>query len=206
MNIKTNKPNSAKKILDAATAEFSKKGLAGARVDKIAQKAGVNKAMIYYHFDSKENLYRQVLERHLNLFKDFLSRDVALEKDPEKIFVSFAKFYISIFDQIRDFIPLLMREVISGGSQLKHILSDLDGNSPAMILKQAIEKGQADGLFREIDWRQSTISFVGMNLFYLMLFPVSNFVLEIDDKESFREKRAEAIADLFLNGLRKREK
>ena len=45
------------RILDAALREFSALGMAGARMDQIAAAAGVNKALLYYHFDSKENLY-----------------------------------------------------------------------------------------------------------------------------------------------------
>src|SRR3954465_9937812 len=50
------------KILDAALREFSANGLAGARMDQIASIAGVNKALLYYHFDSKENLYVAAVE------------------------------------------------------------------------------------------------------------------------------------------------
>ena len=50
------------KILDAAEHEFAEKGLAAARVDEIALLAGVNKRMVYAHFENKENLYRTVLK------------------------------------------------------------------------------------------------------------------------------------------------
>jgi AcrR family transcriptional regulator len=50
-------------ILDVAYAEFAEKGLAGARIDEIADKTATSKRMIYYHFGSKEGLYRAVLER-----------------------------------------------------------------------------------------------------------------------------------------------
>ncbi len=50
-------------ILAAAEKEFANKGLAGARVDIIAERAGANKRMLYYYFNSKENLYLAVLER-----------------------------------------------------------------------------------------------------------------------------------------------
>jgi AcrR family transcriptional regulator len=49
-------------ILAAAEAEFADKGLAGARVDEIAEESGVNKQMIYYYYGSKEDLYLAVLE------------------------------------------------------------------------------------------------------------------------------------------------
>ena len=50
-------------ILAAATTEFSRKGLDGARVDKIARRSGVNKRMIYHYFGDKEGLYLAVLEK-----------------------------------------------------------------------------------------------------------------------------------------------
>ncbi len=50
-------------ILDAALAEFADKGLAGARVDEIAARAGANKRMLYAHFGNKEDLWLRVLER-----------------------------------------------------------------------------------------------------------------------------------------------
>lgn len=53
------------RILDAALAEFSAHGVAGARVDRIASAAGCNKNLLYVYFDSKENLFRTVLETRL---------------------------------------------------------------------------------------------------------------------------------------------
>src|SRR5205085_2530910 len=50
-------------ILDAAALEFAERGYAGARVDRIARRARVNKAMLYYHFGSKQSLYRALLRQ-----------------------------------------------------------------------------------------------------------------------------------------------
>jgi AcrR family transcriptional regulator len=61
------------KILAAALNEFSVHGLAGARVDEIARSAGVNKAMIYYHFDSKEDLFRELFQSEMNALQTEVS-------------------------------------------------------------------------------------------------------------------------------------
>ena len=53
-----------KKILDAATQVFSEKGFYGARVDEIAARAGVNKAMLYYYFKNKEKLFEELIKRY----------------------------------------------------------------------------------------------------------------------------------------------
>jgi TetR/AcrR family transcriptional regulator len=54
-----------KRILAAALQEFSAKGIDGARVDAIAERAGTNKRMLYYYFGSKDDLFRAVLAQRL---------------------------------------------------------------------------------------------------------------------------------------------
>ena len=80
---KTGRTNNADasraEILAAATREFSEKGLSGARVDEIAERTQINKRMIYYYFDSKEGLYRAVLERsygHIRMSESAMELDV----------------------------------------------------------------------------------------------------------------------------------
>jgi hypothetical protein len=60
------------------------------------------------------------------------------------------------------------------------------------------------GHLRAVDTPQTFVSFVGMNLFYLMFSPLVNSVWEIDDEQSFRRSRPKAVVDLFLNGVRSR--
>ena len=55
------------RILAAAAVEFAARGFGGARVDRIARRARVNKAMLYYHFKSKQGLYRALLRRTFSL-------------------------------------------------------------------------------------------------------------------------------------------
>ena len=71
MEYKRDTKNTASLILVAATEEFSQYGQAGARIDRIAKRAGVNKAMIYYHFHSKEKLYQSIIEQHLDKLRQF---------------------------------------------------------------------------------------------------------------------------------------
>lgn len=67
---KETKENSVRKILEAALTEFQKKGFEGARVDEIARQAGVNKALLYYYFDSKEKILEAIFEE---MKKDFVA-------------------------------------------------------------------------------------------------------------------------------------
>ena len=56
------------RILEAATAEFAARGYDGGRIEAIARRAGVNKALLYYYFDSKGALYEAVMEHHFREF------------------------------------------------------------------------------------------------------------------------------------------
>src|SRR5882724_12414865 len=69
-------------ILAAAAIEFSARGFAGARVDHIARRAKVNKAMIYYHFKSKQRLYRALLRRMFSLAAERLQAIAAAHGTP----------------------------------------------------------------------------------------------------------------------------
>ncbi len=108
-----------KKILDSAKKEFSKYGFSGARIDRIAKSAGVNKAMLFYYFSSKENLYKQILkdsaekliERIKTLIKPDLTAKEFFEKMPE--------IYISYFSKNREIIKILGWELLSNNNFYK---------------------------------------------------------------------------------------
>ena len=70
------------RILAAAAVEFAERGFAGARVDRIARRARVNKAMLYYHFKSKQGLYRTLLRQIFTLAAGRLSEIAALDISP----------------------------------------------------------------------------------------------------------------------------
>src|SRR5215470_13278190 len=101
------------RILAAAAREF-----AGARVDRIARRARVNKAMLYYHFGSKQGLYRTLLRRTFTLAADRI-HSIARSPDPpaEKI-----DRLIEGLDRLvheHAFIPsIMLREVAEGGAHL----------------------------------------------------------------------------------------
>ncbi len=201
MENKRDRKNSADLIIKAATEEFSKFGLAGARIDRIAKLAGVNKAMIYYHFRSKEQLYQTIIEQHFDKLRHFFKERMIWLDNPEDIFHNLAEFYNSQFIS-PIFIPILLREIASGGEIIKKIFAQFMAEGPVHKLRSVIENSIEQGSFRNIDSRQAIASFIGMNLYYLIMSPLVNNILEIKDEKDFREKRPEAIVDLFFNGIK----
>jgi TetR/AcrR family transcriptional regulator len=191
------------KILSAARNEFAERGLAGARVDRIAALANVNKAMIYYHFHSKDNLYQAVIDEHLSVIAEFLEKNLAPDVPLEETFLKISEFMNSLFISRKNFMPIMLREIADGGDRIKMAMARLFSEKGiAARIKKMIDLGIKKGQFRKIDSKQAMISFLGMNIFYLISSPVINVVWEIKDEKKFRKERPEAVADLFLNGLK----
>jgi len=194
--------NPMEKILSSASQEFAKYGLAGARVDRIAKRAKVNKAMIYYYFRSKENLYQTVIDRHLSKIRKLAKGIVITEADPELIFKRLAGMYGELFENQEEIVPIFLREVASGGKRMNQILAKvLTEEKLVAKLKEVIDDGKRKGIFRDVDTKQAIISFVGMNIYYLIMSPIVNSVLDIKDQKDFQRKRQKEVVDLFLHGL-----
>jgi AcrR family transcriptional regulator len=206
MKNKTKDPKgSRERILGAALDEFAEHGLAGARVDRIARTAGINKAMIYYHFDSKEDLYLKVLESQVLARASLVAREFESGKDLEGILEFIAEAYYKFLAPGSKLAPLFLREIAGGGERLKRIVPDLvlHRHLPEK-LRGIIDKGKEEGRYRDIDIRHAIVSFVGMCFFYLLASPLVNEVWEIKDAQKFREERPKAIVDLFMRGMEAR--
>lgn len=192
-------------ILRVAGAEFAEHGLAGARVDRIAMRANINKAMIYYHFRSKDQLYQAVIENHVQSIGQFLEGAFTEESGLETFLFKLARFYNSIASERSTFVPILLREIASGGERFRVALSNvIVEKGLSRKFQKIIDDGAAKGELRKVDSKQAIISFIGMNIFYIMVAPMINQVWEIHDERAFRENRPQEVVDLFLYGLKAR--
>ncbi|WP_043283804.1 TetR/AcrR family transcriptional regulator [Paraburkholderia oxyphila] len=155
-------------ILEAATQEFAELGLAGARVEKIAEKAGTNKRMVYYYFNSKDDLFIAVLERSYASIRE-AEKDLHLDDQaPIDAIRSLVAFTWNYFLENPEFIGLLNTENAHGGIHVKN--SDSKSlNMPLVdMLGGVIQRGQRDGIFRAgVDPVQLYISIASLSYFYL---------------------------------------
>ena len=106
------------RILAAAAAEFAARGYAGARVDRIARRARVNKAMLYYHFHSKQGLYRALLRQTFSRAADQLAAIAGANAAPaDKIDRTIAAL-AAFINENAHFPAIMLREVAEGGAHL----------------------------------------------------------------------------------------
>ena len=136
-------------IIDVATREFSEKGLAGARIDDIAEAMRTSKRMIYYYFGSKEGLYIAVLEEAYRRIRA-IEADLHLEDlAPEDALRKLVGFTVDYQLANPDFIRLVMTENIHRGEYLAQSKAIQKLNVPAIEgLRRVYERGLAAGVFR----------------------------------------------------------
>lgn len=107
--------NTKLRILEAAEGEFSEKGFDGARVDEIARRAGVNKALLYYYFTNKKNLFEELVKMHL---EDLIeARNNLLKQDPsnQQKRENFSLIY-RIVKEKKDILKTIFMEMMKGHS------------------------------------------------------------------------------------------
>jgi AcrR family transcriptional regulator len=147
---RTNDPERTRAdILEVATREFAEKGLAGARIDVIAEAMRTSKRMIYYYFGSKDGLYVAVLEEAYRRIRA-IEADLHLEDlPPEDALRKLVGFTVDYQLANPDFIRLVMTENIHRGEYLKQSTSIQRLNVPAIEgLRRVYERGVAAGVFR----------------------------------------------------------
>ena len=192
-------------ILQAAIAEFSDKGLGGARVDVIARRAAANKRMIYHYFRSKEALFLAVLERTY----DDIRRDEAALKleqlDPISGMRRLVEFSFGYFTDHPHFIRLLNSENLHGARHLKRSQRIREMNSPLIeMIRRILLRGQKEGAFRaRIDPIQLYISIAALGYFYFANIHTLSTVFgrDLSSPRLVQERRRHAV-EMVLGYLR----
>ncbi len=163
------------RILDAALREFAVHGLSGARTERIAEAAGVNKALLYYYFDSKEKLYAAALEMIAARVRDSTLAVFLSDASPgERVLRSVLNHFDRVLSQ-QEFQSLMQQEMIrlhKGESTAITILVKRVFE-PVMITYQSmVREGIASGELIDADWRQIHYASIGANVFYFLSAPI----------------------------------
>ncbi len=166
------------RILAAAAFEFAERGFGGARVDRIARRARVNKAMLYYHFKSKQGLYRTLLRRMFTLAGHRLRAIATGDGTPsEKIDRAIAGFADLICEHAY-FPAIMLREIAESGAHLdRETLAALASVPRAFSL--IIQDGVAAGAFRPVHPVFAYCSTLAPIVFYLAGAPIRQEITDL---------------------------
>jgi TetR/AcrR family transcriptional regulator len=195
-------------ILVAAREEFVEHGFEGARVDRIAERAGANKRMLYHYIGNKQALYARVLE---DAYREIRGGEHDLHLGSLPPLQAMEALVGFTFDHFRAnpwFIRLLATENMQRGAFVRTIPDIRELNAPLVAqVAEVLAAGEAEGIFRAgVDPLQLYITLTGVSYFYLSNIHTLSIVFGAtlaSDAEMTR-RRAHAI-EVVLGYLRPRE-
>lgn len=194
-----------KKLLTAARREFAKSGLAGARVDEIALRAGVNKQLVYHYFGDKDALYLAVLEW---VYEEIRAQERKLNLEglpPER---AIKKLIESSFDHLAwhpDFILLLNDENRNGARHVRASLKLEQMHSPLVsMVSKILGEGVRTGAFRKgINPVHLYISIAGLSYFFFSNTPTLSAIFGKNlTSAAAKRARRRHVVDLVMQALR----
>jgi AcrR family transcriptional regulator len=192
-------------ILEAATREFTEKGLGGARVNEIAERAHINKRMLYHYFGDKEELYLAVLEAAYVGIRSAEAELHLADRDPEDAMRHLTEFTWRYFLDHPEFLSLLNTENLLRGRFIRTSKRIIALHSPMLgLIDDTLKRGAAMGKFRpDVDPVELYISIAGLGFFYLSnRWTLSTiFRRDLGSKEELK-RRGEHVVDVVMGYLR----
>jgi AcrR family transcriptional regulator len=195
-------------ILEVAAREFADKGLAGARIDEIAEKTNSSKRMIYYYFGGKEELYRAVLERAYALIRsrEEEASDQLHELTAEQALRAQVEQTFDYHASNPDFVRLVMNENIHHGEHIGHVPGLKERNRSIIAqLRAIIDKGVAENVFRPdvdpVDLHMSISALCFYNVSNRYTFN-ANFGVDMGSAEALAKRRAQ-VAEIILDWVKR---
>lgn len=191
------------KIFDAAQTIFQKKGLAGARMQEIADEAGINKAMLHYCFKSKQLLFEAIF---MNAFSQ-------IAPQINEIFNS----QYSVFDKIRNFTNSYISFVIANPVLPQFIVQEMNNNpdfvssllkhnnrpNPAFLIAQ-IEEEIAAGIIKPLAPKQILLDIFSMTVFPFAAHMLMKSIIQLSDEEfnELIQQRKIYVAEQIINAIK----
>jgi len=190
-------------ILDAASAEFAEHGFEGARVDGIAARAGVNKAMLYYRVGDKRTLYTAVLMRNFDRIALALEGARHVAGSARDRLEAVIAAVTSMVQRYPDHPRIVLCEIASGAVNLpREVLARM--LEVVDVVRGLIGEGAAAGEFRTLDPVLAHLTIVGAVLFLNATSPIRGRAADIVPEHSLPEPTADIAAflsTLLLDGL-----
>ncbi|HEY4618654.1 MAG TPA: TetR/AcrR family transcriptional regulator [Flavobacterium sp.] len=201
---KKKQENTELEILNAAKDVFQEKGMAGARMQEIADKAGINKALLHYYYRSKQLLFEATFKSAFSIMAPQLNQ--VLNDDRE------------LFDKIRNFTEKYITFVMKHPYLPNFVIQEINKN-PEFVQKLKTEKNFPSidkfkiqvasaieqGLIKPIDAEQLFINIISLNVFPFIGKPLLKGLINADEKmfQKILQDRTTEVADFIINAIKK---
>jgi len=186
-----------KKIIDAATKVFAKKGFYNAKVSEIAQEAGIADGTIYIYFNHKDDILISLFEEKMKEVLDNMKNQISLERDPLKKIEKFALVHLKMIQDNKDIAEIIQVELRQSSKFMKNyhntkFLEYLD------LIGHIIQEGKEKGLVRE-----DIFPGIAKRAFFGALDEMSRFWVLSKKPKYDIETASRQISGFFINGIKK---
>lgn len=202
-NTTPDQDSTEQKIFDAAHEIFTQKGMDGTKMQEIADKAGINKALLHYYYRSKEKLYeavvKAVMAKAIPTVRQVIESDLPLE---EKI-TRFIDFYIGLISK-NTFIPLfIISEINKHPDHFFETVMPKQLPQPEFFFRQVQEEVAAERI-RPIDPRHLIINIISLCIFPFLGKPLMRMFLGLSTEEMKKllDQRKQEVTSFVLAGLK----
>jgi AcrR family transcriptional regulator len=189
-------------ILAAAMDLFAKKGFRGTTTRDLATQADVNEAIIFRHFNNKDELYSAILEfkagEHRDAHIEELER-LAKQGDDQRFFETVGRSFLERHEKDTTFLRLLLFSALEGHQLSDMFVANMTARNPVL---QYIQKRMNDGTFRQLDPQLTARAFFGM----FASFVLWQEIFGLKKSQPYdREAVVHTFVSIFLKGIAKEQ-
>ncbi|HKI89107.1 MAG TPA: TetR/AcrR family transcriptional regulator [Draconibacterium sp.] len=196
------KDNTEEKILNAAQTVFIHKGMDGARMQEIADEAGINKALLHYYFRTKQKLFDAIFKKVFSQVLPNIMEMVHSELPIEKKLGIFIEKYIDMLLK-NPFLPtFILKEMNREPDFLASVLKK-SGVKPREIFSM-FEKEMQAGNIRKMDPRDLLVNILGLSIFPIAAKPLLKIMLFENNRKAYNEfisRRKKTVTEFIFNSI-----
>jgi TetR/AcrR family transcriptional regulator len=200
---KSKDENTEGQILDAAKNVFQTKGMDGARMQEIADKAGINKAMLHYYYRSKQLLFEAVFNNAFSLLAPQLNTILNDDSPLEDKIKNFTMDYTS-FMMKHPYLPNFIIQELNRNEAFIDKLKENTGFPNLKKFKEKVNEEIKQGIIKPIDADQLFVNILALNIFPFLGKPLIK-ALTIKDEKKFKifvEERKTQVSNFIINAIK----
>ena len=195
--------NTEEQILEAAKNVFQTKGMDGARMQEIADKAGINKAMLHYYYRSKQLLFEAVFKNVFSLLAPQLNAILNDDSSIEEKVKNFTFNYISFISK-HPYLPNFIIQELNRNPEFILQMKDSKGFPNLAKFKKQVDREVEKGSMKPISAEQLFINILALNIFPFVAKPLIMAFSNVDSKayKQLMEDRKTEVADFIINSIK----
>lgn len=191
------------RLLNAAIQLFAEHGYEGVSIRRLAETAGVNSALISYHFHGKNGLYRSILEKQAHKIQTFIETFESGQHSPRVTIEHYTLLIFGIHQGSPSFAKILCRELLNQSAPFTEIVQEKIKTLYA-ILRDALRRGVEEKQFRsDLKLDQTVVLLAGTVNFYFLSRPINSQV--VAQEQHFADEYLSEVLRIFFTGIERRE-